>query len=56
MLDAGTTAYVSAKNISDTGPVTCIIEIDGREVARNTSTGPDAVASCKSRFLPKARR
>jgi hypothetical protein len=36
---AGDFVYISAQNSNDSGGVTCIIEVDGRVIAENSSSG-----------------
>lgn len=38
--------YLSAQNHGDSGDVTCIIEVDGIEITRNTSRGGYTIATC----------
>lgn len=42
---------MDVQNTGETGAVTCRIIVDGKVVARNTSSGPFAVATCSSNRL-----
>ena len=45
---SGAPLYISAQNTGDFGDVTCVIEVDGAEVKRATSSGAYAVVSCST--------
>ena len=42
----GHSLYISAQNQGDSGDISCIIEENGIEIARNTSRGAYTIASC----------
>lgn len=42
----GTFLYISAQNTGESGTITCIIEVDGIEMVRNTSSGAYTIATC----------
>lgn len=42
----GAFLYISAQNGGESGTITCIIEVDGVEVVRNTSSGGYTIATC----------
>lgn len=44
----GEFAYLSAQNSNARGNVTCVITVDGVELARNTSTGAYTIATCEA--------
>lgn len=46
----GTFLYLSAQNIGESGTITCIIEVDGVPLVRNTSSGAYTIATCDSRL------
>lgn len=45
---AGSQVYVSAQNRAASGVVSCSIEVDGKTVAANTSSGAYVVATCSA--------
>lgn len=46
--DRGDFLVMSAQNQDSSGSVTCIIEVDGQEISRNTSSGAYVIASCEA--------
>lgn len=45
-MQPGDFAYVSAQNNGESGTVICVIELNGKEVKRSTSSGAYTIASC----------
>jgi len=49
-MHGGDFLYISAQNNQEYGSVTCIIEVDGVVVKRNTSSGGFTIATCSGRL------
>lgn len=49
MAEPGTFVYIAAQNGGAAGDVTCRIEVDGKVVSENRSSGAYSIATCKGR-------
>jgi hypothetical protein len=45
-MNSGDFVYLSIQNGTDSGSVTCIVEVDGIQILTNTSQGAYSIADC----------